>query len=265
MNRLASTFDRLRRTGVPGLVTYVTAGDPDLSGTAEILRALPAAGADLIEVGVPFSDPVADGPVIQRACERALRSGATLTTVLEMVEGVREAIAVPLVLFTYANPIERLGSERFVERAARAGIDGVLVVDRPVEEAEPLVTSLRRCGLAPIFLVSPTTTSARVAQAAALGDGFLYAVSRLGVTGVRERLSEEAASVVSTIRSVTDRPVALGFGITTPEHVREACRLADAAVVGSALMQVVQEADGSPDLAERVAARVRWLKGAVPA
>jgi tryptophan synthase alpha chain len=264
MNRIGGAFEALRQSGGPGLIAYLTAGDPSLAETEQILRGLPAAGADLIEVGVPFSDPVADGPVIQRACERALRSGTTLVRVIEMVGRIRSAVAVPIVLFTYANPVERVGVDAFVARAEAAGIDGVLVVDLPIEEAGPLAATLTRRGLAPVFLVSPTTTAERVRRAAAMGSGFLYAVSRLGVTGARDALSGDAAAVVATIRAATALPVALGFGITTPQHVRAACTMADAAVVGSALVQVIAEAGTSQDVAARVAAHVRWLKGGAP-
>jgi tryptophan synthase alpha chain len=224
MNGIVATFERIRRSATPGFVAYVTAGDPGLPETAAILRALPAAGADVIEVGVPFSDPVADGPVIQRASERALRAGATLTSVIDMVREVRGDVAAPIVLFTYANPVERLGREAFVTRAAAAGIDGVLVVDLPIDEAEGLASDLTGRGIAPIFLVSPTTPAARVARAAALGSGFLYAISRLGVTGARNDFSADAAAVMETIRAVTSMPVALGFGIAARNRSRPRAR-----------------------------------------
>ncbi len=261
MNRIDTAFARLKETGRPGLVTYITAGDPDLARTADLLRALPAAGADVLEVGVPFSDPLADGPIIQRASERALRNGATMARVLEMLACERARIDAPIVLFTYANPVERLGYDAFVARAAGAGVDGVLILDLPIEEAGPLAERLRRSGIAPIFLVSPTTPAARVAKAAAFGAGFLYAISRMGVTGVRRSLSGDAQAVVETIRGASRLPVALGFGISTPEHVAAACALADAAVVGSALVNVIGEAGGGPDVVDRACAHVRWLKG----
>jgi tryptophan synthase alpha chain len=265
VNRIASAFERLRGSREPGLIPYITAGDPDLARTEEIMRGLPGAGADLIEVGVPFSDPVADGPIIQRACERALRSGTTLEGVLAMVTRIRKDLTVPIVLFTYTNPVVRLGVDAFVARASDAGIDGVLVVDLPIDEAGPLAGALTRREVSPIFLVSPTTTPARIERAVAMGSGFLYAVARLGVTGTRDAWSTDAAGVVHAIRSVTAMPVALGFGVTTPAHVSAACAMADAAVVGSALVQIIAEAGGAPDVADRVAAHVRWLKSGVPA
>jgi len=260
MSRIAQALAR-GDAGQVRLITYVTAGDPDLERTAELLRALPGAGADLIEVGVPFSDPLADGPVIQRASERALRAGTTLARILALIERERARIAAPVVLFTYANPIARLGIDTFTARAGAAGVDGVLVLDLPIEEAGPLSEGLRRANIAPIFLVSPTTPAERIRRAAALGSGFLYAISRLGVTGMRQALSEEAAEVVSSIRQVSSMPVALGFGISSPEQVRAACAIADAAVVGSAVVNVIAECGTRTDLVARVCGHVRWLKG----
>lgn len=261
MNAIDDAFARLRTAKRGGLVTYVTAGDPDLERSADILRALPAAGADVIEVGVPFSDPLADGPVIQRASERALRAGATLARVITMIAGTRASIAAPVVLFTYANPIVRMGFDRFAAAASDAGVDGALVLDLPIDECDGLGASLGARGIATIFLVSPTTPPDRIQRAAERGSGFLYAISRLGVTGARDSLSQDAGEVMRRIRAQTDMPVALGFGISKPEHVRDACRLADAAVVGSAIVNVIAEQGSAPDLVERVAAHVRWLKG----
>jgi tryptophan synthase alpha chain len=262
VTRIDTAFARIRREPQPGLVTYITAGDPDLARTSELLRALPGAGADVLEVGVPFSDPMADGPIIQRASERALRSGATLAKVLDMLQRDRHAIEAPLVLFTYANPIERLGYDAFVARAADAGVDGVLVLDLPIDEAAPLAERLTTRGIAPIFLVSPTTPAARVRRAGELGSGFLYAISRLGVTGIQSALSADAGAVVAAIRESSSLPVALGFGISKPEHVRAACAIADAAVVGSALVNVIGDAGQSGDMVQRACDHVRWLKGA---
>jgi len=260
VSRLAATFARLRDGGRPGLVTYVTAGDPDLSRTPGVLRALDRAGADVLEIGVPFSDPLADGPVIQRATERALASGTTLEGVLDVVADVRGTVQAPLVIFSYANPILRMGSDRFADRARDAGVDGVLVLDLPIEEADDFRNMLATRGIDTILLLSPTTTDDRLRKAASLGSGFLYAISRLGVTGARERLADGAREMVERIRRVTDLPVALGFGISTPEHVREVGRWADAAVVGSALVSVMAESGSSSALETRVEEYVRWLK-----
>jgi tryptophan synthase alpha chain len=261
LSRLENTFARLRRDGRTGLVTYVTAGDPDLERSAAILRTLDRSGADVLEVGVPFSDPLADGPVIQRATERALAAGATLDRVLDLVTGVRSAVTAPIVLFSYANPILRLGANTFADRAAAAGIDGVLILDLPIEEADELRGTMGARGIHTIFLLSPTTTTERIRIAARLGSGFLYGISRLGVTGARAAVADGARALAERIRAVTDLPLALGFGISRPEHVREVGRCADAAVVGSALVSVVAEAGTAPDLCDRVSAYVRWLKG----
>jgi tryptophan synthase alpha chain len=258
--RLAAAFARLRAEHRAGLVTYVTAGDPDLPRTADILRALDRAGADVLEVGVPFSDPLADGPVIQRATERALAAGTTLAGVLDLLGRMRGELRPPVVLFSYANPILRLGAERFADRAREAGVDGVLVLDLPIEEAGEFRELLTSRGIDTILLLSPTTTDERLRKAASLGTGFLYAISRLGVTGARDHVADGAEEMVRRIRAVSPLPVALGFGISKPEHVREVGRWADAAVVGSALVHVIAEAGSSHDLATRVEEYVRWLK-----
>jgi tryptophan synthase alpha chain len=260
VSRLAAAFSRVRSNGHPGLVTYVTAGDPDLPRSEAILRTLDRAGADVLEVGVPFSDPLADGPVIQRATERALASGTTLPRVLDMIAHVRKDIAAPIVIFSYANPILRMGAATFAERARRAGVDGVLVLDLPIEEAGHFRGIMAEHGIDTIFLLSPTTTDERLRKAAALGSGFLYAISRLGVTGARDQIAAGAREMVERVRAASDLPVAIGFGISRPEHVREVGAWADAAVVGSALVKVIEEAGTTPDLTTRVEEYVRWLK-----
>ncbi|MGE0443724.1 MAG: tryptophan synthase subunit alpha [Vicinamibacterales bacterium] len=258
--RLAETFARLRAQKQAGLVTYITAGDPDLPRTEGIIRALDRAGADVLEIGVPFSDPLADGPIIQRATERALASGTTLAGVLDLLARVRKDVQAPFVVFSYANPILRLGAERFADRAAEAGVDGVLVLDLPIEEADDFRNLMAARGIDTILLLSPTTTDARLRKAATLGSGFLYAISRLGVTGVRDTLADGAEEMVARIRAVTDLPVALGFGISKPEHVRQVGQWADAAVVGSALVNVIAQAGASDDVDKKVEEYVRWLK-----
>ena len=259
MSRLASAFDRIRADGRGGLVTYVTAGDPDLSTSGDILLSLAEAGADVIEVGVPFSDPLADGPVIQRASERALQAGTTLRKVLELVAGVRRRTDVPIVLFTYANPVVRMDPGVFARAARDAGVDGVLILDYPVEEAEPLRRPILDAGLDPIFLISPTTTDGRIRRSSELGSGFLYVISRLGVTGARQEMAADIGTLVSRIREHATLPVALGFGISTPEHVATACRHADAAVVGSAIVEVIA-GSGRTEAPRAVGEFVRWLK-----
>jgi tryptophan synthase alpha chain len=260
--RIADTFERLRAQK-GGLVTYVTAGDPDASRSAEILVALGRAGADVIEVGIPFSDPLADGPVIQRATERALAAGMTLRGALEMIRQIRPSLDAPIVLFTYANPVVRMDPRAFARTAADAGVDGVLILDYPIEEAGPLRQPLVDAGIDPIFLISPTTTDERIRAAAQLGKGFLYLISRLGVTGAREALAADAEVLASRVRALTDMPLALGFGISRPDHVAAACKVADAAVVGSALVQVIADHGAAPDLVSRVDGYVRWLKSAL--
>ena len=246
----------------PALVAYVSAGDPDLAMSCEIVRAIARAGADVIEIGVPFSDPIADGPVIQRASERALAAGGSLAQALEIVRTVRTEIDTPIVLFTYVNPVFRMGAEQFASRAKADGVDGVLLLDLPIEESDHLHRILKETGLDQIFLISPTTTEDRLKRAAELGSGFLYAISRLGVTGARDAVAVTARPVVDAVRKVTKMPVALGFGISRPEHVREACAYADAAVVGSALVDVIANAPAGQAAmeAERF---VRWLKSRI--
>lgn len=261
MGRLESTFAALRGGKRGGLVTYVTAGDPDAETSVRILIALARSGADVLEVGVPFSDPLADGPVIQRATERALARGMTLKGTLEVIRQVRVAVDTPIVLFTYANPVVRMAPSVFARAAADAGVDGVLILDYPVEEAGPLRAPLLDAGLDPIFLISPTTSDARIRRSGELGRGFLYAISRLGVTGARDQLAADIDGLVARIRAQSSLPVALGFGISTPEQVAAVCASADAAVVGSALVSVIAQHGGSPDVAARVGDYVRWLKG----
>jgi tryptophan synthase alpha chain len=261
-SRIAEAFARLRRDRRPGLVTYTTAGDPDLPRSAEILKALDRAGADVLEVGVPFSDPLADGPVIQRAAERALASGGNLRQALALIAGIRAEIAAPIVLFSYANPLLRMGLDAFARQASEAGVDGVLALDLPIEEAGPFRETLSAAALDTIFLLSPTTTEARIRKAAELGSGFLYGISRLGVTGARAEVASGAETLARRIRALTTMPIALGFGISRPEHVATVCAYADAAVVGSALVSVIAEAGTSAELVPRVENYVQWLRGA---
>ena len=258
--RLKSTFERIRTAKDRALVAYVTAGDPDTERSAEVLRALSRGGADVIEVGVPFSDPLADGPVIQRASERALAKGMNLRRTLGLIGGVRSSIDAPIVLFTYANPVVRMDGRAFARAAADAGVDGVLILDFPVEEAGPLRDPIVDAGLDPIFLISPTTTDERIRRSSELGRGFLYVISRLGVTGMRDALAADAEPLVRRVRENSDLPIALGFGISTPGQVAQACQWADAAVVGSALVNVIAEHGASPDLPGRISGYVRWLK-----
>jgi tryptophan synthase alpha chain len=259
MSRIERAFRDVKAAHRPGLVTYVTAGDPDLHGSRDVLVALARAGADVIEVGVPFSDPIADGPAIQRASERALAAGSHLGASLDLVESVRRDIDTPIVLFSYVNPVLRMGVPAFARRASAVGVDGVLLLDLPIEEAESARKDLGALDL--IFLVSPTTTERRLREAGRLGRGFLYAISRLGVTGARDRVAVSARPLVDRIRAVTSLPVALGFGVSRPEHVAEVGAYADAAVVGSAIVQTIQKAAAEgADVAGAVEGFVKWLR-----
>lgn len=260
MSRLQERFQALRTNGRGGLVAYVTAGDPDAGRSAQVLDGLARGGADVIEVGVPFSDPLADGPVIQRASERALAAGMTLRGSLDLVRTFRRSHDTPVVLFTYANPVVRMDPQVFAAEAREAGVDGVLILDYPVEEAEPLRAQMVAAGLDPIFLISPTTTDERIRRSNELGAGFLYVISRLGVTGMRDALATDIGPLLSRVRAHSRLPVAVGFGISRPDHVAEACRLADAAVVGSALVQEIATHAAAGDLGSRVKAYVEWLK-----
>jgi tryptophan synthase alpha chain len=260
MSRIEATFARLKREGRRGLIPFITAGDPGLETTAPLLVELARAGASLIELGVPFSDPVADGPVIQRASERALKLGFGIREVLDVVERVRPLMKdVPLVLFSYFNPLLQYGLERLSREAARAGVDGVLVTDLVPEEAGEFSALLNAEGLDMIFLVAPTSTDARLALVAERASGFIYAVSRAGVTGARMDVSLDAEQLVERVRKVSDLPVAVGFGISNAGQVAETWRYADAAVVGSALVAEIERLKGEDNLVERVGEFTRKL------
>jgi tryptophan synthase alpha chain len=260
MSRIDAAFRDLRKAGRVGLVTYVTAGDPDLERSRDSLVRIARGGADILEVGVPFSDPLADGPVIQRATERALAAGSTLVKVLGMVSDVRSLINSPIVIFSYANPILRMGLDEFVTRAKQAGVDGVLTLDVPPEESEQFRAALSKARIDTIFLLSPTTSAERIRRASALGTGFLYGISRLGVTGIRDDVADTARELADRVRKETAMPLALGFGFSRPEHVRAVAAFADAAVVGSALVKVIAEHGQSTGLLDEVERYVRWLK-----
>jgi tryptophan synthase alpha chain len=260
--RIERTFRALADVGELGLIAYITAGDPSLEASAKIVLAAAEAGADIIELGVPFSDPVADGPVIQRASERALRSGTTLAGVLELVRHLRPHTDVPLVLFSYFNPLLQMGLEKFAEAAASAGADGVLATDLTPEEAGEYRAALGSHGLDTIFLAAPTSTDERLARIADASTGFLYLVSRTGVTGTREVLPEGLPALARRVRKFTTLPIAVGFGISAPAHVSVLGGIADAAVVGSALMAEVERSASADAAAAAVAALVRALKDA---
>jgi tryptophan synthase alpha chain len=259
VSRLAETFARLRAGARRGFIPFVTAGDPDLETTRALVLELARAGADVIELGVPFSDPVADGPVIQRASERALRGGVGLSDVLAVVADARREASAPVVLFSYFNPLLQFGLEKLCDEAARAGVDGLLVTDLVPEEAADFAAALRARSLDMIFLAAPTTTDARLRMIAERASGFVYAVSRAGVTGARAEVSAEAERLVARLRAVTPLPVAVGFGISTRGQVSEVWRYADAAVVGSAIVREIERLRGRPDLVPRVGHFARAL------
>jgi tryptophan synthase alpha chain len=260
--RIARRFAELARRGELGLVAYLTAGDPTLEATEKIVLAAAEAGADVIELGVPFSDPLADGPTIQRASERALKSGTTLAGILALVGRLRQKTDVPLILFSYYNPILQMGLEKFAASAAASGADGVLATDLTPEEAGDYRAILRAHGLDTIFLAAPTSTDKRLERIAAATSGFLYLISRTGVTGTRDALPEELPALVRRARKATRLPIAVGFGISLPTHVSVLGGIADAAVVGSAIVAEIERAATPEAAAEAVANLIRTLKQA---
>lgn len=266
MTRLGRAFARARAEGRAALVVFAEAGDPDSATTRRLLPALEDAGADVLELGIPFSDPIADGPTIQRASERALAGGTTLASALDLLGEARgSGFAAPAVVFSYANPILALGEAEFARRAAAAGADGVLVTDLPPEEGKEFAGILRRSRLDPIYLLAPTSTDGRLRRAASLSRGFVYLVSRSGITGARAALPEGLATLVARVREVVPTlPLAVGFGISTPEQVREVARLADGVVVGSAVVAAMETAvrEGR-DPVDGAAALVKALAGAL--
>jgi len=260
MSRITEMFGRLRAANRRGLIAYITAGDPHPSRTPSLVAALERGGADLIELGVPFSDPVADGPVIQLASDRALRAGTTLSRVLEIAAEIRSRSDIPLLLFSYLNPLMRYGFDRLAGDAAAAGIDGCLVTDLSVEEAGEDVARLRAAGLDTVFLAAPTSTERRLKLVAEYSSGFVYLVSRTGVTGERDTLSGSIQPLVKAMRSITTLPLAVGFGISRAEHAAQAGALADAVVVGSAFVRTIQEHAASSTLEQKVESLARELK-----
>lgn len=261
-SRISKRFTELRTAGELGLIAYITAGDPSLDATYKFVLALAEAGADVIELGVPFSDPLADGPTIQRASERALKSGTSLAGVLNLVRRIRQSSQVPLVLFSYYNPILQMGLEKFSAAAAQAGADGVLATDLTPEESDEYRRILHTHNLDTIFLAAPTSSDERLQKIASCSSGFLYLISRTGVTGAKDSLSDELPALLRHVRQFTELPVAVGFGISLPGHVSVLGGLADAAVVGSALVSEIEKAP-SPDAAAAVLRdRLRKLKEA---
>jgi tryptophan synthase alpha chain len=260
MSRLETTFERLRARGERALVAYLMAGDPSLADTERLVVEAERQGADVIELGVPFSDPLADGPVIQRADVRALAGGTSLPRVLDTIASLRAKVRVPLVLMTYYNPVLAFGLKAFARTAVEAGADGVIVPDLPHEEAEPLRTEAEPAGLDLILLVAPTSTPARVKTIARLSRGFVYVVSLMGVTGARRDLLPDLEAQIRNVRAVTTKPVCVGFGVSTPEHVAAVGRLADGVIVGSAIVAAIERHAGTPALVEAVGTFIGSLK-----
>lgn len=261
--RIKALFQRLREQKRPALVAYITAGDPSPDRTAALVAALERGGVDLVELGVPFSDPIADGPVIQSASERALNAGTSVASVLEIAEQIRSRSEIPLVLFSYLNPILRFGVEALGREAKRCGIDGCLLTDLSVEEADRTVSAIRAAGLDTVFLASPTSPQRRLELVAKYSTGFVYLVSRTGVTGERQNIESSLETLVRSMRQVTETPLVVGFGISTPEQAAEVGRLADGVVVGSAFVRLVEQNLHSPDLEQKLEEFARSLSHAL--
>jgi tryptophan synthase alpha chain len=264
VTRIEKKFAQLKTEGRKAFIPYITTGDPGMETTLELVLALEKAGADVIELGVPFSDPIADGPVIQRATERALRNGATLQKVLDLGKLVRKKSEIPLVLFSYFNPLLNHGLEKLAQDAVVAGFDGVLASDLTLEESQVFVKTMRASGLNTIFLVAPTSSRERMKAIAEASNGFLYAVSRTGVTGERQELADDLRDFLRALRSFTKSPIAVGFGISRPEHLQAVWQEADGAIVGSSIVKKVEEYIGNPKLVSEVGEFARWLRGNDP-
>jgi tryptophan synthase alpha chain len=262
MSRISQTFERLQKTHERALIPYVTAGDPDLEMTKRLVREMVRRGGDIIEIGVPFSDPLADGPIIQRASQRALQGGTTLRKILQTVSELRHEVDVPLVLMTYYNPVLRYGEEAFVADALDAGVDGIIIPDLPPEEGQSLMELTTDTPLEMIFLAAPTSTSARLALISEASRGFIYYVSRFGTTGVRDQLADDLRIMLEKVRASTSKPIAVGVGVSTPEHVRLVAELADGVVVGSAILKLIEDLEDRVDRLEHVGDFVAALKAA---
>jgi tryptophan synthase alpha chain len=261
MSRLATTFARLRERGERALMPYFTAGDPSLAETRRLVAAAERAGADVIELGVPFSDPIADGPVVQRAGARALAAGASLPRVLELVAGLRaDGVRLPIALMTYYNPVLAFGLKSFARTAIDAGADGVIVPDLPYEESDPLRAEAEPAGLDLVQFVAPTSPAARLKAIARLARGFIYVVSVTGITGERRTLPPELDAQIRTLRLITTKPLCVGFGVSTPEQVGAVGKLADGVLVGSAIVRLVEKHTGDPALVDEVAKFITTLK-----
>jgi tryptophan synthase alpha chain len=263
MNRIVERFARLKRDGKKGFVVYIGAGDPNLEATRQLGLVFVKAGVDVLELGMPFSDPLADGLVNQLAAQRGLESGTTPPKVLETVAAIRKESQIPVVLYIYFNLIHKVGLEKFIGDAARAGVDGLLVLDLPPEESENYEALMSKAGLCNIYLVAPTTPEDRIGLIVKRGAGFIYYVSREGVTGMQQKISDTIASMTAKIRANTDLPIAIGFGISNPEQAKAVAQYAEAIVVGSAVVNQIAEHGKNPDMVTRVGNFVKTLVSAV--
>jgi len=260
MSRIGKRFAELKSSGEKVLICYITAGDPDIETTSKIVLELERAGADIVEIGIPFSDPIADGPVIQASSMRALEKGTNIPAVLGLVRSIRKTSELPLVLMTYFNPVHHFGISRFASEALEAGVDGVILTDLTPEEAGEWKYIADADGIDTIFLLAPTSTEPRIAMVANLGAGFIYCVSRTGVTGAKAEMAQGVRELVAGIREKTEKPIAVGFGISKPEHVRDVCSYADGAVVGSLLVDLIASNGNSPAMFDELRQVVSALK-----
>lgn len=263
MNRITARFNRLKTDGQKGLVVYIGAGDPDLEATRQLALAFDKVGVDVLELGVPFSDPLADGLVNQLAAQRGLESGTTPPKVLETVAAIRKESEIPVVLYIYFNLVHRAGLKNWIDQCAAAGVDGLLLLDLPPEEAEEYERLMREAGLCPIWLIAPTTPEERIDLIARQGEGFIYYVSREGVTGMQSTMSDTIGERTALIRAHSDLPIAVGFGVSNPEQARQVAEFADGVVVGSAIVNQIAEQGRSPEMVENVAGFVESLANAV--
>jgi tryptophan synthase alpha chain len=258
--KVREAFESLRVRSQKALVAFITAGDPSAEATAALLREIDRAGADVIELGVPFSDPLADGPTIQASSQRALAAGICVEAILDIVRGARADVSAPIVLMTYYNPVLYYGLRPFARDCVEVGVNGVLISDLPPEEARDWCWQATTLGVETVFLLAPTSTQERIRQAVNLSTGFVYCVSRTGVTGARDTLSEDLEHLVRRVRTATDKPIAVGFGISTPEQVAAVCRIADGAIVGSAIVNLIAAESALPDMIASVGKLIRALK-----
>jgi tryptophan synthase alpha chain len=262
-NRIDRKFKELKARRKKAFIAYITAGDPSLLATAKLALEIEKSGVDILELGIPFSDPMADGPTIQAASHRALEGGVKLAGIFKMVRSLRKKTGMPIVFMTYYNPVFRYGVEKFLRDCSRSGVDGIIVPDLPCEESAPLVKAAKKNGVAAIFLAAPTSTISRLKKIASLSGGFIYYVSLTGVTGTRRDLPEELGSKVRCIKSMTDTPVSVGFGVSNPGQAKKVAKIADGVIVGSAIVNIIAQNMGKRDMAAKVARFTKTIAKAV--